>query len=168
MASSSGIKLGEARDLRLSSRYYQFNRSHAIHDLFDALVELITNPDDSYHRLFMSRLLQQDGGAITITYSAAKDAPYIAIRDHAEGLSLKGMVEKLGDVGTRHSQQGDRGFMARGAKDCSELGHLIFESIKDDWYSLCEITPQAKFIPHEESKAKKQIRERLGIHEGNG
>lgn len=168
MASSFGIKLGEARDLRLSPRYYQFNRSHAIHDLFDALVELITNPDDSYHRLFVSRRLQQDGGPIAIQYSTAKDAPYIAIRDHAEGMSLREMVEKLGDVGTHHSQQGDRGFMARGAKDCSELGHLTFESIKNDRYSRCEITPQAKFIAREESKAKKQIRQQIGIYQGNG
>src|SRR5438270_12433466 len=125
MSTAPKIKLGEVRDLRLSSRYYQFNRSHAIHDLFDALVELITNPDDSYHRLFVRGLIQHDGGPITIEYRGTKDAPYIAIRDYAEGMSLEEMALKLGDVGTRHSQEGDRGFMARGAKDCAELGRIV-------------------------------------------
>jgi HSP90 family molecular chaperone len=116
MATSPSIKLGEVRDLHLSSRYYQFNRSHAIHDLFDALVELITNPDDSYHRLFMKHLIEQDGGPITIDYCAAKEKPFIAIRDHAQGMSLDEMAKKLGDVGTCHSERGIAAYGSRGKR----------------------------------------------------
>ena len=45
------MKLGVPLDIKLSTRYFQFNREFAIRDVFDALVELITNCDDSYHRL---------------------------------------------------------------------------------------------------------------------
>jgi hypothetical protein len=58
--------------------------------------------------------------------------------------------------------------MARGAKDCSELGRLVFESIKDDHYAKCELTPQAKFIALVARRATRQNREQLGIHRGNG
>lgn len=33
-----GVKLGEAVDFRLSTRYFRFNREHAVRDVFDALV----------------------------------------------------------------------------------------------------------------------------------
>jgi hypothetical protein len=168
MTASASLKLGEPRDLRLSARYYQFNRSHAIHDVFDALVELITNCDDSYHRMFCDGLRQEDGGPILIEYLASKDGPSLIVHDRAEGMSLHEMSDKLGDVGTRRSKAGDRGFMARGAKDCSELGTVIFESIKDDKYYKCELTPRAQFVPREERKATREIREKLHIPRSNG
>ena len=62
------MKLGQPVDLRLSPRYYQFNRGFAIRDAFDALVELITNSDDSYHRLYKKGLRSEDGGPILIEY----------------------------------------------------------------------------------------------------
>lgn len=162
------IKLGEARDLQLSSRFYQFSRSHAMHDVFDALVELITNADDSYHRLFVAGMRADDGGNIVIEYLASKDNPQLAVYDHAQGMSMEEMAQKLGDVGTRRSAEGDRGFMSRGAKDCSELGNVVFESIKNDQYSRCELTQQAKFIPVENGTASRRLRERLHIARGNG
>ncbi len=42
------IKLGVPQEIVLSNRYYQQNRGFAIRDIFDALLELITNSDDSY------------------------------------------------------------------------------------------------------------------------
>src|SRR5215467_8977785 len=142
MNQTTSPKIGEPIDLRFSPRYFHFNRSFAIKDIFDALVELITNCDDSYHRMFKAGHLNEDGGPILIEYLAGKSASLV-IHDRAEGMTLQEMRQKLGDVGTRRSEQGDRGFMARGAKDCAELGRLVFESIKDDRYSRCEITPQA-------------------------
>jgi len=46
------MKLGEPIDIRILPRYYDFSRQYAIRDIYDALVELITNSDDSYHRLY--------------------------------------------------------------------------------------------------------------------
>jgi hypothetical protein len=161
-------KIGEPIDLHLSARYYQFNRSFAIRDVFDALVELITNCDDSYHRMFKSSQRHEDGGPVLIEYLAGKNA-MLVVHDRAEGMTLQEMRQRLGDVGTRRSGEGDRGFMARGAKDCTELGNLIFESIKDEHYYKCELTTKPQFIPLADGeKAKNEVRERLHIRRGNG
>ena len=163
------MKVGQPIDIRLSTRYYQFNRSHAIRDLFDALVELITNCDDSYHRLFENRRQHQDGGPVLIEYLGARNQSTLIIHDRAEGMTLDEMRERLGDVGTRRSSLGDRGFMARGAKDCTELGSMTFESVKDDRYYKCELTATPQFIPWENGKkATKEIRARLHVVRGNG
>jgi hypothetical protein len=161
------IRIGEAVDLHFSGRYYQFNRSFAMRDVFDALVELITNSDDSYHRLFKNKLRNENGGPILIEYLAGKQAS-VTIYDRAEGMALQQMKDRLADVGTRRGEQGDRGFMARGAKDCTELGNLLFESIKDDKYSKCELTTKPQFIPLSDCKATAEIRARLHIRRGNG
>lgn len=165
------MKLGQAIDLHYSPRYFQFNRSHAIRDVFDALVELITNSDDSYHRLFRRGAIGEDGGPILIEHCEQRkgEGSLLVVRDRAEGMTLEEMLQKLGDVGTRRSEEGDRGFMARGAKDCTELGSMIVESIKDGKYYKCELTHRPQFIPWEKGKSvTKEIRETLGVERGNG
>lgn len=165
------MKLGEPIDLRLAPRYYQFNRAFAVRDVFDALVELITNCDDSYHRLFKKVAVPEDGGPILVEYLEQRrgQPSFIIVHDRAEGMTLQEMREKLGDVGTKQSEEGDRGFMARGAKDCTELGRMVIESITDEAYYKCELTPDAKFIPWENGKkATKDIRDSLHIPRGNG
>ncbi len=165
------MKLGQPIDLRLAPRYYQFNRAFAIRDVFDALVELTTNCDDSYHRLFKKGAIGEDGGQILIEFlEQRREQPsFIIVHDRAEGMSLQEMRDKLGEVGIKQSEEGDRGFMARGAKDCTELGTMVVESIKDDAYYKCELTPDAKLIPREnEKKATREVRDRLHIPRGNG
>jgi hypothetical protein len=168
MTRATKIKLGEPVDLHFSTRYFQFNRAYAIHDVFDALVELITNSDDSYHRLFREHRRTEDGGPILVDYIGGKDAS-ITIYDRAEGMTLEQMRERLGDVGTRRSDHGDRGFMARGAKDCTELGNLVYESVRDDRYYKCELTTKPQFMPLSDGdRATKEIRDRLRLKRGNG
>jgi len=164
------MKLGQAIDIHLSARYYQFNRGFAIRDVFDALVELITNCDDSYHRLYKNRLRSEDGGPILIEYLSQRGAQpsFIIVHDRAEGMTLDEMRSKLGDVGTRRSEEGDRGFMARGAKDCTELGTMTVESIKDERYYKSQLTAKPQFIPLENGRVTKDIRARLHIPRGNG
>lgn len=168
MSPTASTKIGEPIDLHLSSRYYQFNRAFAIRDVFDALVELITNCDDSYHRLYKRGEIREDGGPVLIEYLGGRDA-ILVVLDRAEGMTLQEMKRNLSDVGTRRSEAGDRGFMARGAKDCTELGNLVFESIKDDRYYKCELTTKPQFIPLVDSdKAKNETRDQLHIRRGNG
>ena len=57
---------------------------------------------------------------------------HIAVYALSEGMTLDEMRDRLGTVGTRSSDEGDRGFMARGAKDCTQLGPMTIESIKDE------------------------------------
>jgi hypothetical protein len=168
MTQITHAKIGEAIEIHLSARYYQFNRSFAIRDVYDALVELITNCDDSYHRLFRAGTQPRDGGPITVEYLAGKNA-MVAVYDRAEGMTLDQMREKLADVGTRTSGEGDRGFMARGARDCTELGSLTYESVKNDRYYKCELTTKPQFIPLVDGhRATTEIRERMRVGRGNG
>ncbi len=54
------------------------------------------------------------------------------VHDRTEDMTLETMFEKLYHVGERQSSEGDRGFMGRGAKDCTALGNITYESIKDN------------------------------------
>jgi hypothetical protein len=60
------IHLDKPVKVQISDRYYQFNRQYAVRDVFDALVELVTNCDDSYHRLYEGGQIDKDGGPILI------------------------------------------------------------------------------------------------------
>lgn len=164
------MKIGIPVKLQLTARYYLHNRQFAIRDAFDALVELITNADDSYHRLCKRQLRAHDGGPILIETCASKVSPsFMVVRDRAEGMTLQVMAKKLLKVGERSSEEGDRGFMARGARDCTELGNVMFESIVDDKYYKATITTDADFIPQEDARsANNELRKALHIEKGNG
>jgi len=166
------MKLGVPLDIILTTRYYQFNRQYAIRDVFDVLVELITNSDDSYHRLYEKKNRNEDGGPILIEIlKQQKEGAHslVIVRDKAEGMNLQEIVENFGNVGTRRSKSGDRGFMGRGAKDCTELGKMTIESIKDEKYYKCELTTKPQLIPLIDKKtAASDIRKTLGIERGNG
>lgn len=125
------MKLGVPIDLTYSTRYYQFNRQFAIRDVFDALVELITNSDDSYHNLYVNKNRSEDGGPVLIEICEQRkgEPSLVIVHDKAEGMTLQEMITNFGEVGTRRSKSGARGFMGRGAKDCTALGKMTIESI---------------------------------------
>lgn len=164
------MKIGEPIDIKLSARYFKHNRGFAIQDVFDALIELITNCDDSYHRLFENKKRNDDGGPILIEIcEQRKGASIVVIHDKAEGLTLEEMISNFGTVGIRRSKSGDRGFMGRGAKDCTALGKMTIESIKDEKYYKCDLTTTPQLIPLVDKKAvTSDIRKSLGIEKGNG
>lgn len=65
---TKNIILGKEIDIQLSKRYFQFNRGAATKDVFDAIVEMITNSDDSYHRLYSRKLRNKDGGQYLLNF----------------------------------------------------------------------------------------------------
>ena len=167
------MKQGTAEELEYTSRHGQFTAQHSIQDFYDLVVELLTNSDDSYHGQFRKHEIEQDGGDIFLELEPhRKGTPsVVTIRDRAAG--FRDLANKLKKVGDRTSQAGDRGFMARGLKDCAALGHVTVETIVDGFISKAEITPQFKLIPWHPSrrggdKAKLADRKRLGIRRGNG
>jgi len=164
------MKLGEPTDLKLTKRYFEFNRQYAMRDAFDALVELITNSDDSYGRLKKKKRRAEDGGPILIEVCERRgQASILVVRDRAQGMTLQTMKDKLAEVGTRRSDSGDRGFMSRGAKDCTELGDMTFESIVDDRYYKAKVTTKAQFIPMvDKARVDEKLRKSLHIPQGNG
>ncbi len=164
------IKLNRPLKLQVTTRYWAHNRQFAIRDVFDALVELITNADDSYHRLYNRKLNPKDGGRILIETLARRNGnSLLIVRDRAEGMTLETMITKLLSVGRRSSEEGDRGIMGRGAKDVTELGDTTFESIVDEKYYKIKITSDGDFIPLENGKtATRDLRKSLHIEKRNG
>ena len=90
-------------------------------------------------------------------------------RDRAQGMTMDEMLLKLGEVGTKRSEEGDRGFMSRGAKDCTALGDMVYESIVDNRYYKVRLTTKVQLIPLENGKrVNDQIRSITNIEKGNG
>jgi len=164
------MEAGIVEKAEIDPRYAQLVMQYVIKDVFDALVELITNSDDSYHRRFVRKEIPKDGGPITIEIDRRnKNAPSIAVKDRAEGITLDDMREKIKKMGTKTSYDDDRGFMGWGAKECAVLGNLVFESIKDSTYYKCEFNSKLEFTPYgPPEKVIPEIRQSLGIQRGSG
>jgi hypothetical protein len=164
------LKVGQAIPIEADKRYIQHLRSYAIGDVYDALVELITNADDSYNRLFTKKQRNRDGGDILIEHlEQRKGRSRIVVRDKAQGIDSADMENKLLKMGAYSSESGNRGYMGRGAKDCTELGDLLYESIKEDRYYRCKITNDLKFVLEVDgAKATREQRKLLGLQDGNG
>ena len=148
--------------LEYTTRYGHFVAEKAIQDLYDALIELVTNCDDSYNNLGDAQ------GAIVIEVEHRHVGSKLCIRDKAQGMTNDEMEQKIKKVGDRTSGDQARGFMGRGLKDCHVLGNITVESIKDDCYYKCKITKHSEYCSFPRSRATKKRRRELDLLEGNG
>lgn len=129
-----------------------------------ALVEYITNADDSYAK-------KKVRGRIRIEVEHKRgDEPWDArIRDRAAGMTLKEMREKIGKQGVRTSGFADgeavRGNLGLGSKDPACFGKVTFESVKEGMYSWFAIDNEGErtSIPRP-TRATKEDRDELGVH----
>ncbi len=150
--------------LEYKKRHGRMTADYAVRDIYDALVELITNCDDSYHRIG-----DKKGQILIEVEHRHKGDSRVVIKDKAEGMTLEEMRWKIKEVGELTAAEGDRSFMGRGAKDCAILGKVTFESIKDNKYHKCEVLPSMDFVAYSPSiRATDDIRKRLRIPRGNG
>lgn len=167
-------KIPQEFDLKATRRYRRQNMAKAMGAKIErALVELITNSDDSYRDL--EELGLRVPGKIRVEVERKRGSRFslVGVLDRASGMSGEEMYNKLGIVGERTSgfEKGKsrRGLYGRGAKDVAIFGSTHFESIKDDRYSHLVITPSLKCQfekCHQVVTAKE--RDRLGIPRGNG
>jgi hypothetical protein len=163
------MKVGKPEKANIEPRYVQLIMQHTIKDVYDALAELITNSDDSYHRLYTKGKRSDDGGPILICIEHRRNKPsLLVVRDKAEGMNITEMREKIKRIGKKHSGDEDRGFMGRGAKECAVLGKAIFESVKEGKYHKCEFHSNLDFIPFKATTATPEIRKKLGLKRGTG
>ena len=151
-------------------RYWHQNAGRAVRDVYDALVELITNADDRY------MILRSEKGKIDIEVERRrKGTPSIVrVRDFADGMTTEVMRSKLRRLGDRvsgmESGEAVRGTNSRGAKDVAILGGVVFESLAcDGQYHRCEITPQGRFrCKGPTGKDLDSHRSRLGLPKATG
>lgn len=165
------MERGTPVDLEYTKRYGALVAQHSIQDFYDLIVELITNPDDSYHGLFVDGKLARDGGPIVVELESHRGerSSVVTVKDRAAGFT--DLATKLKRVGERTSRAGDRGFMARGLKDCAALGHVTVETIVDGRFDKAEITPAMQLIEWKSGRksgesASDEQRERLGTRRG--
>ena len=141
--------------------------SLAIQDIYDAIVELVTNADDRY------RVIDKKG-RIDIEITRHRDKPSLLfVRDFADGMSRAMMKQKISNMGGRESGMKDghavRGTYSKGAKDIASFGRVSFESIwSDGCLHTCRVTEFFKFELDPSRPATRKDRSRLGIEEGTG
>jgi hypothetical protein len=167
------MKPGTPREISYTPRHGQMTAAHSIRDFWDLVVELITNCDDSYHGEFVGRRISTDGGPILLEVEPHRGQTASIVRVSDRGGGFRDLLAKIERVGAKTSHTGDRGFMARGLKDCAALGHITIETIVDERIHKAEITPAFKVIPYVPGRkggdrASGADRERLGIRRGNG
>ncbi|MEA2396099.1 MAG: hypothetical protein QOJ82_3990 [Solirubrobacteraceae bacterium] len=167
------MKPGKPRQINYTPRHGQMTAAHAIRDFWDLAVELITNCDDSYHHAYLERSIAYDGGSILVEVEPHRGQTASIVRVSDRGYGFRDLIAKIERVGAKTSQTGDRGFMARGLKDCAALGHITIETIVDDRLNKAEITPAFEVVPYLPERkggdrATPADRERLGIRRGNG
>lgn len=138
-----------------------------------ALVELITNSDESYTRLEKSG--SSASGRIRITYERHQGGALLVIGDQAEGMSFE-QVRYILAYGAAHSPlsrgEGEgRGYFGRGLKQAIYgLGHGWIETIRDGRYSRIELfrSGNGGYLYDDlggDRPASAEDRERLGIIE---
>lgn len=160
---SSGEKhvVGDRRSVMQQARL-------AIRDVYDAIVELVTNADDRYQHLAAA------SGRIEIVIERGKSGRFLHVRDFADGMTLDTMDSKLSRTGGRVSglEKGFsvRGTNSRGAKDIAALGSVRFQSIAaaDDKLHISEITDGFLFKPHGTYEPTPALRSSIGIASGSG
>lgn len=107
-----------------------------------ALVELVTNSDDSYARL--EREGVETSGSITLGYERHREGAVLTVGDRAEGMSRERLRSVL-SYGGAHSQlargeAGGRGYFGRGLKQAVYgLGHGWIESVHAGRYSRVDL-----------------------------
>lgn len=168
-ATATQMREGPPEKLDVAARYLDQNARVAIQDVYDALIELITNSDDRYE------FLGRDGEIhIDVERRRKGEASIICVRDFADGMTLETMRDKIRSLGNRVSgmEQGYsvRGTNSRGAKDVAVLGGVVFESIAADGkYHKCRISSLLEFTPFTPSiEVTPEIRKSLKIPQRTG
>ncbi|MBI3888324.1 hypothetical protein HY311_00850 [Candidatus Nomurabacteria bacterium] len=130
-----------------------------------ALVELITNSDDSYRRLENSGI--KTSGSIIVELVRKHQGSTIRITDYAEGFEDTLMDERVGGYGGDTSgfteQDAGRGYWGRGLKEAMiAMGFGSVESIKDNFFYKCTLE-NLDYKRSHPVKITKQLRDVLGV-----
>ena len=154
-------------DLKVDKRLIkQLSESAIKKDPVRAVVELITNSDDSYKRLASSGLYSP--GIISVEIIRKRKNAIFRVVDYAEGFDDDTMDKRIGYVGSDTSGLTNgldvRGYFGRGLKEAIlGLGNGIVRSFKDNHYYECSLDEEAIYNRKDPMKAKDPIRKDLGI-----
>ncbi len=172
------IKFEEPQDLPIDARI-TLQMSHAtIRYLYDAIVELVTNSDDSYKRLERKNVVNKGKIKIRVRRLKGSRCERLDVIDFAEGMNKEKLEKSLifaGETSGFEEGKSVRGLFGRGLKESIiALGKGEIYSIRNDKLSIAEVwidkktnKPKRKLI-EEAYIPTKEEREEIGIAEGNG
>ncbi|MCE9645882.1 MAG: ATP-binding protein [Chloroflexi bacterium] len=164
-----------SRKLQYADRVALQQADQAIRkDVLRALVEIITNCNDSYSRLEQAG--QRARGEIVIDIQRKHKNSLIRVRDHAEGMTDIRMDKVVGTYGEATSGLKEdkhvRGMWGRGLKDSIfGLGYGYVRSFKGTHFYSCSLLLKngiPTFELEEPARATAALREKYEIPEGNG
>jgi hypothetical protein len=147
-----------------SDRYIKTSRREGVKNIFDAIVEILTNSGDSYYRIWRkNKSGTTPYGRILIEFNRSEKKPYLRVTDNAQGQDGNALENNFGNYRKRLSQKGDRSFMGKGAKDCTSLGSIEVESILDNKYNRITVNQNLNYTLDKTKSASSQIRKRLKL-----
>lgn len=164
-----------SRKLQYADRVALQQADQAIRkDVLRALVEVITNCNDSYSRLEQAG--QEVDGEIVIEVMRKHQNSVIRVRDHAEGMTDSRMDKVVGTYGEATSgikeDKHVRGMWGRGMKDSIfGLGHGHVYSIRGGYFYSCSLLIKngvPTFELNDPIWANQSVREEYNLSEGNG
>ncbi len=164
-----------SRKLQYADRVAMQQADQAIRkDVLRALVEVITNSNDSYSRLEDAG--QKGRGEIIIDVLRRHKNSVIRVRDHAEGMNDGRMDKVVGTYGEATSgikeDKHVRGMWGRGMKDSIfGLGHGYVRSFRGGSFYSCSLLLKngiPTFNLDEPMRATVPLREQYGVKQGNG
>ncbi len=169
-------ELEKEQDLPIDPRLAIQTSYGTIRYLIDAIVELVTNSDDSYKRLEQEGIEVEGKIMIRVRRLKYSKCEKLEVIDFAEGMDkeqLKKALKFAGEVSGFEKGKSVRGFFGRGLKEAIlALGEGEIYTIKDDKLSKAILRKKAnrpKYRPPKESHIpSKKEREEIGIIEGNG
>lgn len=142
-------------------------------DVIRALVELITNSDDSYIRMEENGEIEE--GKIEIEYGKCATFGFFAVRDHAEGMATEDVCNNFKRYGASTSGlkvgKKVRGYFGQGAKDALvSMSSGTLCTFKDDKFTRCKLfieEDRPMYDINDAVSTTKELRDKHKIY-GNG
>lgn len=171
-------KFEEPQDLPIDARITIQMSYGTIRYLYDAVVELVTNSDDSYKRIKRDGIADKGEIKIRVRRLKGSKCERLEVIDFAEGMNKEKLEKALifaGEASGFEEGKSVRGLFGRGLKEAIiALGKGEIYSIKDDKLSIAEVwidkkanKPKRRLIEKAYTPTKEE-REEIGIVEGNG
>ena len=86
-----------------SDRYIKTSRREGVKNIFDAIVEILTNSGDSYFRIWRNNKSGTNPyGRILIEFHRSENKPYLRITDNAEGQDGASLERNYGNYRKKH------------------------------------------------------------------
>jgi hypothetical protein len=170
------VEFGDVKEIHINPRLVEQLSKATIKSIIEAIVELVTNCDDSYRRLEEQGVKR--GGRIEISVSREKGGicKELVVKDYAEGMTrseLEKAIEFAGETSGFAAGRSVRGLFGRGLKEAIiALGEGEIITIKNDELNAARVWWENKKPLYCLSRAatglSPQQREEYGICEGNG